>query len=101
MNIFLLEQRKVSLSTLQSKAARRRDDAQKKKVPKRKIQPQTASKMNGLTTATVDRVKDSHNLIDCEQIEMDTIQVKIEGGKAPDKKAVSIQAHPTYGSILL
>lgn len=46
--------------------------------------------MNGLTTATVDRVKDRHNLIDCEQIEMEAIQVKIEGGKAPDKKAVSV-----------
>lgn len=35
--------------------------------------------MNGLMTSATDRVKDSHNLIDCEQIEMDNVQVKIEG----------------------
>ena len=68
-------QRKVSLSALQSKAAKRRDDAQKQnKAPKKKqsaAQP-VPSKLNGFTTN--DKTKGDRTLIG-EHLELEVMQV--------------------------
>ncbi|ELT91343.1 hypothetical protein CAPTEDRAFT_201920 [Capitella teleta] len=71
-------QRKVSLSTLQSKAARRRDDQKKGKSTKQK--PPKETKVNGYAN---ERCKDSQTLINNEQFEMDTIDLANETSVEP------------------
>lgn len=67
----------MSLSTLQSKAAKRRDDKKNPtKAPKKK-KPKEA-KVNGFTS---DKLKDSQTLISAEQIEMEPIEVTVEQDK--------------------
>jgi len=69
-------QRKVSLSTLQSKAARRRDDAQKQpRVPKKKSSTQNSlSKANGFTGMS-DKAKASDRSRLDDQMELEAIHV--------------------------
>ena len=65
------QQRKVSLSTLQSKAAKRRQELKGKPVPKKVKKPKEA-KVNGFTN---DKMKDKQTLIaKDEQIEMEPME---------------------------
>ncbi len=66
-------QRKVSLSTLQSKAAKRREDKKKSPKPPKKKKPKEA-KVNGFTS---DKMKDSQTLINSEHIELEPIEVTL------------------------
>lgn len=72
------QQRKVSLSTLQSKAAKRRDIKNKEihKAPKPKKKPKEA-KVNGFTNEPI-KDKDNATLINSEQIEMEPIEIAVE-----------------------
>ena len=87
------QQRKVSLSTLQSKAAKRRDDAQKQpRVPKKKTSVNSVSKANGFTgmsdkarAVERDRLDDQMEL---EVIQVDTIQ--------PHRKRVSFFTNNSF-----
>ena len=76
------EQRKVSLSTLQSKAAKRRDDAQKKtqNAKKKTSSSNVVSRPNGFTAMTDKRSK-LRQQMELELIQVDTVQ--------PHRKRVS------------
>ena len=75
-------QRKVSLSTLQSKAAKRREEVKKKPKPKpvKKVKPPKEVKQNGPAVNGIrnQKMKDSQTLIPSNDMELQPITVTVD-----------------------